>query len=163
MKEVKYQQKYIKKITDTALDFFQDKYQTNNTIILQAPTGSGKTYMISQVLTQITKQSKASFSFIWISVNSLHEQSRHNLTYYLETERLLECITIDDIQNNTIGENEIVFINWDSLIKDNNVFRMDNESYWNLESVVANIKEEGREIILIIDESHRTAKAEKAL
>jgi len=54
---------------------------------------------------------------------------------------------IDDIQNKTIEQNEIVFFNWDSLIKDNNVFRMENENDWNLESVVANTKDEGREII----------------
>jgi type III restriction enzyme len=39
---------------------------------------------------------------------------------------------------------------------------MENESDWNLQNVVANTKEEGRKIILIIDESHRTARAIKA-
>lgn len=163
MKEVGYQIKYINKIADEAIEFLEDKYQESGTIIFQAPTGSGKTYMVSQALTQIVKKSKQSFAFIWISVNSLHEQSRQNLTRYLEEERLLDCVSIDEIQNKTIEENEIAFFNWDSLIKENNVFRMENENDWNLQSVVANTKEEGREIILIIDESHRTAKAEKAL
>lgn len=162
MKEVDYQLKYIKKVADTATEFLEDKFQEGNTIVFQAPTGSGKTYMISQALRHIVKRSKKSFSFIWISVNSLHEQSRQNLSRYLEDEKLLECISIDEITNKTIEENEIVFFNWDSLIKENNVFRMDNESDWNLESVVANTKEEGKEIILIIDESHRTARASKA-
>lgn len=162
MKEIEFQDIYINEIADTALKFLNDKFRDQSTIVFKAPTGSGKTYMISQALTKIVKQSKASYSFIWISVNTLHEQSRQNLSRYLEDERLLDCITIDEIQNKTIDENEIVFINWDSLIKENNIFRMDNESDWNLESVVSNTKEEGREIILIIDESHRTAKAEKA-
>ena len=162
MKEVGYQVKYIKKLAETAIEFLEDKFQEGNTIVFQSPTGSGKTYMISQALTQIIKKSKASYAFIWISVNSLHEQSRQNLSRYLEDERLLDCISIDEIQNKTIEENEIVFFNWDSLIKENNVFRMDNESDWNLQSVVSNTKEEGREIILIIDESHRTARAVKA-
>lgn len=162
MKKVGYQEKYIRKIADTAIEFLEDKFRDQSTIVFKAPTGSGKTYMISQALTKIVKSSKASYSFIWISVNSLHEQSRQNLLRYLEDERLLDCITIDEIQNKTIEENEIVFINWDSLIKENNVFRMDNESDWNLQSVVGNTKEEGRELIVIIDESHRTAKAEKA-
>lgn len=162
MKQVEYQEKYIKKVAETAAEFLEDKYQEDSTIIFQAPTGSGKTYMISQALTQIVKRSKEPYSFIWISVNTLHEQSRKNLLRYLEDERLLDCISIDEIQNKTIEENEIVFFNWDSLIKENNVFRMDNESDWNLKSVVANTKEEGRKIILIIDESHRTARAAKA-
>ncbi len=163
MKLVNYQQEYIGEIAETALRFIGDKYREQSTIIFKAPTGSGKTYMISQALTKIAKQSKEQFSFIWISVNSLHEQSRQNLSRYLEDERLLECLTVDEIQNKTIEQNEIVFFNWDSLIKDNNVFRMENENDWNLENVITNTKEEGREIILIIDESHRTAKAEKAL
>ncbi len=162
MKQVEYQEKYIKKIAETAIEFLEDKFQEDNTIVFQAPTGSGKTYMISQALTQIAKHSKESFSFIWISVNTLHEQSRQNLLRYLEDERLLDCISIDEIQNKTIEENEIVFFNWDSLIKENNIFRMENESDWNLKSVVANTKEEGRKIILLIDESHRTARASKA-
>lgn len=162
MKKVDYQEKYVKKVADAAIDLLEDKFREQSTIVFKAPTGSGKTYMISQALTKIVKSSKTSYSFIWISVNSLHEQSRQNLSRYLEDERLLDCITIDEIQNKTIEENEIVFINWDSLIKENNVFRMDNESDWNLQSVVSNTKEEGREIIVIIDESHRTAKAEKA-
>jgi len=162
MKQVEYQEKYIKKVADTAIEFLEDKYQEDSTIVFQAPTGSGKTYMISQAITQIAKHSKVAYSFVWISVNSLHEQSRQNLLHYLEDERLLDCISIDEIQNKIIDENEIVFFNWDSLIKENNVFRMENESDWNLQSVVANTKEEGRKIILIIDESHRTARAIKA-
>jgi type III restriction enzyme len=162
MKQVEYQQEYIGEIVETALRFLSDKYREESTIIFKAPTGSGKTYMISQALAQIAKRSKDTYSFIWISVNSLHEQSRQNLIRYLETERLLECISIDEIRSNTIEQNEVIFFNWDSLIKENNVFRMENETDWNLEHVVANTKEEGRQIILIIDESHRTAKAEKA-
>jgi len=162
MKQIEFQQTYINEVAETAIKSLNDKYREQSIIIFKAPTGSGKTYMISQALTKIAKQSKDPYSFIWISVNSLHEQSRQNLSRYLEDEKLLVCISIDEIQNNTIEQNEIVFFNWDSLIKDNNVFRMDNESDWNLQSMVANTKDEGREIILIIDESHRTAKAEKA-
>ena len=162
MKQVEYQETAIEEIASTAMRFLNDKYRVESTLIFKAPTGSGKTYMISRTLTQIVRKSKEQYSFIWISVNSLHEQSRQNLSRYLEDERLLECIGIDEIQNKTIEQNEIVFFNWDSLIKDNNVFRMENEQDWNLESVVANTKDEGKDIILIIDESHRTAKAEKA-
>lgn len=162
MKSLRFQEKHIDEVADTALKLLNDKYREQSTIVFKAPTGSGKTYMVSQALTKIAKSDKEKYSFIWISVNSLHEQSRQNLSRYLEEERLLDCITIAEIQNKTIEANEIVFINWDSLIKENNVFIMDNESDWNLQTVVANTKDEGREIILIIDESHRTAKTERA-
>lgn len=166
MKNIAYQQKYIDKLATQAEEFLEDQYRqdSNNVIVFKAPTGSGKTYIISQCLNKIVKEkaSNKQFSFVWISVNSLHEQSRNSLIKYFEEERLLECIRIDEIQNNSIEENEIVFINWDSLIKENNTFRIDNERGWNLRTVVENTKEDGRQIILIIDESHRTAKAVKA-
>lgn len=162
MKEIAFQQKYIAKITDAAVELLNDQYQVNSRIIFQAPTGSGKTYMISQALSEIVKQCKEPLAFLWISVNSLHEQSLENLNRYLEDERLLECITVDEILDNAIDENQIVFLNWESLIKKNNVFRLDNERDWTLKNVSETTKEEGRRIILIIDESHRTANAESA-
>ncbi len=163
MKTLKYQEKYITKIVINALDDLNDKYKEQSIIVFKAPTGSGKTYMISQALSKIVKGYRKPLSFFWISVNSLHEQSRRGLTRYLEEEKLLECISIDEIQNNVVEKNEIVFINWDSLNKKNSVFMLDNEKDWNLESIVLNTKEEDREIILIIDESHRAAKTSKAM
>lgn len=165
MKKINFQQEYIKKIVESSTELLNDEYRESKdcVIVFKAPTGSGKTYMISQAITKLVKkQTNQSYAFVWLSVNSLHEQSRESLTGYLEDERLLNCITIDEIENNTIEQNEIVFINWDSLIKKNNIFMMDNEKNWNLQSVIENTKNEGNEIILIIDESHRTAKAEKA-
>ena len=47
--------------------------------IFQAPTGSGKTLMISDLLKQLVKRDdNKKFSFIWISVRMLHEQSKEN-------------------------------------------------------------------------------------
>lgn len=163
MKNIKYQQKYIKKLCDTATDLLDDEWREGGaTIVFKAPTGSGKTYMISQAITKLVKEQAQEYAFMWLSVNKLHEQSRESLERYFEDERLLDCIGIDDLQDNVIEQNEVVFVNWDSLIKRNNIFRMDNELDWNLQSVVENTREEGKDIILIIDESHRTAKADKA-
>ncbi len=165
MKAIKFQEKYIKEIVDESKKLLDDEYREDKdcVIVFKAPTGSGKTYMISEAITKLVKeQTNKSYAFIWLSVNSLHEQSRESLIQYLDVEKLLNCISINEIENNTIEQNEIVFINWDSLIKKNNTFMMDNEQNWNLQSVIENTKEENNEIILIIDESHRTAKAEKA-
>lgn len=165
MKTISFQQEYIKKIVNNSTELLNDKYREDKdcVIVFKAPTGSGKTYMISQSITELVKkQTNKSYAFVWLSVNSLHEQSRESLIRYLDDEQLLNCIVINEIENNTIEQNEIVFINWDSLIKKNNIFMMDNENNRNLQSVIENTKEENNEIILIIDESHRTAKAEKA-
>jgi len=134
-------------------------------VIFQSPTGSGKTIMVAELLKQLVKNRKDSkkFSFIWVSVRMLHEQSKEKLEKYYEDDRLLQCSYFEDLEDKKISENEILFINWHSINKkDVNIFIRDNEKDNNLNSIVANTKEEGREIILIIDESHHTANSDKS-
>mgnify|MGYP003583914250 FL=1 len=163
MKEVEYQIKNINKLVDTSNEYLTDEDREGSTIIFKAPTGSGKTFMVSQTITRIVKENPTiEFSFIWISVNSLHEQSLNNLSRYFEDERLLECLAHTELNNNSIEQNEIMFINWESINKENSLFRVDNEQNWNLQNVIENTKEEGRTIVLLIDESHRNAKTDKS-
>jgi type III restriction enzyme len=162
MKDLKYQNEAIKELVDTSTKYLLD--DDSKLIIFQSPTASGKTIMLASALPQIVKglQSKKELAFVWISVNYLHEQSKEKLEKYFENERLLECANITEIQNNQIEENQILFVNWQSLNREGNIFMVDNEQDWNLSKVIENTKEEDREIILIIDESHRAAKTSKA-
>lgn len=163
MKEIEYQKKYIKRLVDTATEILTDEDRDTGTIIFKAPTGSGKTYMVSQAMTKMVKENpNIAFTFIWISVNKLHEQSLNSLSRYFEDERLLECLTNTELNNNTIEQNEIMFVNWESINKENSLFRVDNEQNWNLQTVVENTKDEGKTIVLLIDESHRNAKTDKS-
>lgn len=163
MKEIQYQKKYISKLANTAKELLHDAYRDSSTIVFKAPTGSGKTYMVSQTLTQMVKDNPdMAFAFIWISVNNLHEQSLNSLSRYFEDEQLLECITNNDLNDNTIEQNQIMFINWESINKENSLFRVENEQNWNLQSVVENTKDIGNTIVLLIDESHRNASTDKS-
>jgi type III restriction enzyme len=137
----------------------------NEVVIFQAPTGSGKTVMVSSLLKKLVKSRKDDkrFSFVWISVRMLHEQSKDKLEKYYEDDRLLKCSHFEDLEDRKIGENEILFINWHSINKkDINIFVRENEQDNNLNAVIKNTKEDGRAIILIIDESHHTAGSEKS-
>lgn len=163
MKEIQYQKKYINKLANAAKELLIDEYRDRGTIVFKAPTGSGKTYMVSQALTQMVKDnSNIDFAFIWISVNNLHEQSLNSLSRYFENEQLLECITNTDLNDNAIEQNQIMFINWESINKENSLFRVENEQDWNLQSVVENTKDIGNTIVLFIDESHRNASTDKS-
>ena len=163
MKEIEFQKKHIKKLVNTATELLTDEDRDSGTIVFKAPTGSGKTYMVSQAMTQLVKDNpNIALAFIWISVNKLHEQSLNSLSRYFEDERLLECLANTEINNNTIEQNEIMFINWESINKENSLFRVDNEQNWNLQTVVENTKDEGKTIVLLIDESHRNAKTDKS-
>ena len=133
--------------------------------IFQAPTGSGKTLMVSEVLKRLVKNRKddRKFSFVWVSVRMLHEQSKEKLEKYYEDDRLLQCSYFEDLQDRRIAENEILFINWHSINKkDINIYVRENEQDNNLNSIIENTKEEAREVILVIDESHHTASSDKS-
>lgn len=137
----------------------------NEVVIFQSPTGSGKTLMVSEMLKNLVKnrEDDKKFSFIWVSVRMLHEQSKEKLEKYYEDDRLLQCSYFEDLDDKKIGENEILFINWHSINKkDINIYVRENEQDNNLNSIIKNTKDEGRIIVLIIDESHHTAKSEKS-
>ena len=137
----------------------------NGVVIFQSPTGSGKTVMVSELLKELVKGRKDNkkFSFVWVSVRMLHEQSKEKLEKYYEDDRLLQCSYFEDLEDRKIGDDEILFINWHSINKkDVNIYVRENEQDNNLNSIIANTKEDGREIILIIDESHHTASSDKS-
>lgn len=163
MKDLAYQKKYIKELVSTSVGYIED--EDPKLIVFQAPTGAGKTIMLAEAISQIVKElgGQKELAFVWISVNALHEQSKEKLEKHFENERLLDCISINEIQNNIIEQNQIVFVNWDSLNKEGiSLFMSDNEKDWNLSKVAENTRDEGRNIVLIIDESHRTAKTSKS-
>lgn len=133
--------------------------------VFQAPTGSGKTLMASELLKRLARdrQDGRKLSFVWVSVRMLHEQSAEKLEKYYEADRLLQCSYFEDLQDRRIAQNEILFINWHSINKrDINIYVRENENDNNLNSIVRNTKDDGREIILVIDESHHTASSERS-
>lgn len=157
-----YQEKAIEKLkleTNELLESTEGKI-----CVFKSPTGSGKTLMVAEFLKRLVthRDDDKKLSFIWISVNKLHDQSKESLDKYYEDSRVLKCSNFDDLQDKTIGENEILFFNWQSINKNDNIYIRENEQDNNLSNVITNTKDEGREIILIIDESHHTAKAEKS-
>lgn len=157
-----YQEKAIENLTVKVNNVLRSS--ENGIVVFQAPTGSGKTLMVSEALKKLVMNKKGkNFSFVWISVRMLHEQSKEKLERYYENDRLIKCSYFDDLDNRRIGENEILFINWSSINKkDINIYIRENEQDNNLNSVIQNTKEDGREIILIIDESHHTANSDKS-
>ncbi|MFA5248035.1 MAG: DEAD/DEAH box helicase family protein [Patescibacteria group bacterium] len=142
------------------------------TIVFQAPTGSGKTFMISQYIEQlITELKDENICFLWLSPGkgSLHKQSYEAIkkefqgfpaVYLLEEEFFGS--------RRTIEKNEVVIGNWEKLSnKDGktgewkNILMKDKETV-NFRELITNTKKAEIKIILIIDESHSRDKAERA-
>lgn len=149
-----------------------DKRSNKKTIVFQAPTGSGKTFMMSQYIEQLIEEVKnKDFCFLWLSPGkgSLHKQSFDSLkkefqgfpdVYLLEEEFFGARRQID--------KNEVVVGNWEKLSnKDSktgewkNILMKDKETV-NFRELITNTKKNETKIILIIDESHSRDKADRA-
>lgn len=158
-----YQEKAIVKLKQEVNDLLDA--EENKICIFKSPTGSGKTLMMAEFLKRLidSRIDGKRFSFIWIAVNKLHDQSRNSLKKYYDPLGIgLKCSYFEDLDERKIGENEILFLNWASINKKGNIYVRENERDNNLTNIVARTKEEGRIIILIIDESHRNAETEKS-
>jgi len=137
----------------------------NKICVFKAPTGSGKTLMMAEFLKRLidSRIDSKKFSFVWIAVNKLHDQSRNNLKKYYDQNGVgIKCSYFEDLDDRRIGENEILFLNWASINKKDNLYVRANERDNNLSSVIARTRDEGRIIFLVIDESHHTANSEKS-
>lgn len=158
-----YQEKAIVKLKQEVNDLLDA--EGNKICIFKSPTGSGKTLMMAEFLKRLidSRIDGKKFSFIWIAVNKLHDQSRNSLKKYYDPLGIgLKCSYFEDLDDRKIGENEILFLNWASINKKGNIYVRENERDNNLTNIVARTKEEGRIIILVIDESHRNAETEKS-
>jgi type III restriction enzyme len=135
-------------------------YSDGKKLVFKAPTGSGKTIMMAEFLKQLSddKEIKQSLGFIWTAPRQLHIQSKEKLETYFEANQAMKCSYFDDLDDRIVGENEILFFNWSSVNKkDKNTIVKENEQEFYLSKVIERTKEEGRKIILIIDEVHYSA------
>lgn len=136
-------------------------------ITLKAPTGSGKTYMTEKFICELTKQPDwvQDVAFVWITFSDdLAMQSRDKFMDYFPTSLPGRLLTIQDFQQGAMRERDILFMNWQKLVSrsaENRVLRRpedkrnEKETGFYFEDVVELTQAEGREFILIIDESHK--------
>jgi type III restriction enzyme len=156
-----YQNTAIKKLLARSKELLAQSGEKK--IIFKAPTGSGKTIMTAEFLKQLIddKEIRTPLSFIWTAPRKLHTQSKEKLEKYYEDTRAIECSDFGDLTDKQIAENEILFLNWESINKkDKNTIVKENEKEFYLSKIVENTKDDGREIVLIIDESHHHATSE---
>jgi type III restriction enzyme len=155
-----YQNIAIKKLLTRSKELLNQRGEKK--IVFKAPTGSGKTVMTAEALKQLVndKEIKTPLAFIWTAPRKLHTQSKKKLENYYEDSRALECSDFEDLADKQIDENEILFLNWESINKkDKNTIVKENEQEFYLGKIIENTKDAGREIVLIIDESHHHAES----
>ena len=178
MKQIEYQQKAVKELVDKTIDLLT--YSGNrHTLVFKAPTGSGKTVMTSDMLLRLNAELRdrtdvpcKEVAYIWIAPNKLHEQSYFKMRSFFTEGQELHPVIFDDLDHSAEGyihPGEILFVNWESINKDNAVMIRDTEQGASLYDLTRRTQEEQRiPLIVIIDEEHMFAsklanKTEKVL
>ena len=110
-------------------------------LVLKAPTGSGKTVITSALLEQLTQDLPERYdiatqeaAFIWIAPNHLHEQSYFKMKNFFSLKRSLNTMRWDEIDHSLgyLKHGDILFLNWESINKDNAIIIRDSEQRQNL-------------------------------
>lgn len=158
-----FQENAVKGLLNNTFEcLLQDQIQQQ--ILLEAPTGSGKTVMMASFLERLIDELPlqpglhTNVAFAWFAPNTLHIQSFQSLqTLYADT-RKLNCIDLDNLGNNPVlNPNDLLFVNWSSVDSLSKIWRRENETNTNLETLIENTKNNGTDIILVIDEAHLSA------
>lgn len=131
-------------------------------VLLQAPTGSGKTIILLSYIEEYLKENNK-MVFVWLTPGKgdLEEQSRKKMFKFLPHHNTKN---IQDVLLQGFEAKDTAFINWETITKkDNNALKEAERK--NLYERVREAHNNGYKFIIIVDEEHlnKTVKAEAIL
>ncbi len=140
-------------------------------VSLQAPTGSGKTIIMSALIEdifygseQFTEQPDA--IFVWLSDSpQLNEQSKQKIEQKADKIRIDQCVVISDesFDREILEDGHIYFLNTQKLGKAGNLSRhSDNRQYTIWETIENTAQQKSDRLYFIIDEAHRGMQGRQA-
>ena len=109
-----YQKKAVKDLLSNTAKILNENRDGCQSLVFKAPTWSGKTVMMQEFLKELADLDVWDFAVVWISVNDLARQSKKSFENNLQGSKLFFS-ELSDIQDKTLRENEVLFINWESL------------------------------------------------
>lgn len=132
---------------------------SKQTIVMKAPTGSGKTIILIDFVSEYISKIDKNTAFIWLcpGKGDLEEQSRKKMQKFashLETQDLFDAL------QSGFNAGSTTFINWELVTKKDNTSLRDGERK-NLFDRIADAHRNNLTFVVIIDEEHsnKTAKA----
>ena len=140
-------------------------------VSLQAPTGSGKTIIMSSLIEdifygseQFTEQPEA--IFVWLSDSpQLNEQSKQKIELKADKIRMDQCVVISDeaFDREILEDGHIYFLNTQKLGKAANLSRhSDTRQYTIWETIENTARKKADRLYFIIDEAHRGMQVRQA-
>lgn len=131
-------------------------------VLLQAPTGSGKTIILLSYIEEYLKENKNTI-FVWLTPGKgdLEEQSKEKMIKFLPN---LENKNIQDVLLQGFNAKDTAFINWETITKKGNNALKESERK-NLYERIHEAHNNGYKFIVIVDEEHlnKTVKAESII
>jgi type III restriction enzyme len=160
IRESAYQNKAVRELREKTNRLIE--LEGSKTIVFKAPTGSGKTVMMAEYLKQLVehREDMRSFAFIWAAPRHLHLQSKERLENYYSDSKALRCASFEDLMDRQINDREILFLNWESINRKDNIYIRENEQDMNLSVILQNTRDADKTLVLIIDESHFASRTE---
>lgn len=135
---------------------------TKKEVLVQAPTGSGKTIILVSYIEEYLKESNKTI-FVWLTPGKgdLEEQSRKKMTKFLPHHNTKN---IQDVLLQGFDAKDTAFINWETITKKGNNALKEAERK-NLYERVHEAHNNGYKFIIIVDEEHlnKTVKAESII
>lgn len=154
IREIDFQNEAVDYLCD--ISFTPDSKQT---VIMKAPTGSGKTVILIKYINKYLSDYEKKIAFVWIcpGKGDLEEQSRRKMNNILPTRKTNDLF---DALTNGFEVGSTTFLNWERITKKDNIAISEGEKR-NLYEWIAQAHKVGISFILIIDEEHsnNTARA----
>ncbi len=163
---LKFQKDAILKLTEMFVAIWKER-ERQLPLVFKSPTGSGKTFMTSHFIRGLNHlpQWKEDKAFIWITFSDdLAMQSKGKFLEYFENMLENRALTVADINQGKLYQNDILFLNWQKVIAkkaETKLLRRPEDEEWQkeqgkyFEDVIEQTHLDGRQIILIIDEAHK--------
>ncbi len=166
-----YREEALKQLKNHFFNLLNKDYY-RHILAFQAPTGSGKTVTMACLLRDIVNELPTRFeianhnvTYIWIAPNTLHFQSYKSLSHFYSETRDIHTLSIEDITDDCLKPNEMLFLNWQTINRDDTLFMRENENGKNFYNILNKTLLNDTQIVVIIDEEHLMAggkTAEKA-
>ncbi|MHA3785997.1 DEAD/DEAH box helicase family protein [Mycoplasma sp. Z244C] len=149
----RFQERVIEYTTNFILEE-NKKDDSNSSLIIKSPTGSGKTLMMLQTIINVIQadRDRNQLVFLWLAPGkgNLEQQSmKKMIQFYPE----YACGDVNGIMYNGFNAGTTYFINWEKIIKKGNKATSDNE-IGNIHDAAESARINNLKFVVIVDEEH---------
>ena len=157
-----YQKRAVRELRQKLVEMLNDD-DDRQKLVFKAPTGAGKTVMASALLDEVTRDlpmngecKYTQVAWVWIAPNKLHQQSYKSMRNFFSETRSLHPVMFDECNHlEGLEKGDVLFVNWESINKDNAVMIRDNEQNRTLYELIRRTKiDRHMPVVVVIDEEH---------